>query len=80
MPAAQPAKQRGPVQPARVEADHDRRQGLQDPDATEQLEVDRELVGQRSTKISAPNFTSSETTLLCVASSLLVASGLMNAL
>ena len=44
MPDRPAGEQRPPVEPARVEADHDRRQRLQDPDAAEQLQVDRELL------------------------------------
>ena len=42
--------QRKAVEPARVQADHDRREGLQDPDPAEQLQVDRERLVQRDSE------------------------------
>jgi hypothetical protein len=35
------------VKPAGVQADHDGREGLQDPDPAQQLQVDRERLAQR---------------------------------
>ena len=57
-------QQRPPVEPAGVEAEHDRREGLQDPDAAEQLEVDRVLLVEAAARRPArTNFTTSETSL-----------------
>ena len=66
--AGRPAdEQRAAVEPARVEADHDRRQRLDDPDAAQQLQLDRVLrAAAKMMKTSAPTLTTSDTILATV--------------
>ncbi len=68
------------MEPAGVQADHDRREDLQNPDPAEQLQVDRERPVRLEREAHAPTFISSDAGRANRVSSAAVALGLSSSL
>src|SRR5450830_750752 len=64
------------AEPAEEQAEHDCREGLQDPHAAQQLQIEGELVGTNRMNTRAPTLTTSETSLATLASPWAVTFGL----
>src|SRR5262249_13405841 len=74
-----PSDQQCPrVKPPCIEPDHYRRQGLDNPDAAEQLQLNGVLQRTKTMNTSAPNLTTSDTHLAIWDSCLSVAPGWKN--